>query len=75
MEQFRADVVFDFEADSLEAAGRKVRRLDEAARAVDFHLRHFRVEPRPHEPESSEPRPDEPESPSSSWTPYAPLDP
>ena len=64
MVPFRAEVVLDFEAESLETAGLDLRRLEVAARKVGFQLRTCRVEPRP---------PDHPED--GSWTPYAPLEP
>jgi hypothetical protein len=61
---FRAEVLLDFEAESIETAGRELRRLEVAAREVGFAFRTARVEPQP--PEDSD---------SSGWTPYAPLDP
>jgi hypothetical protein len=46
MGRFRAEVVFDFEAETLEGAGAELRRLADAAAEVGFHLRTGRVEPR-----------------------------
>jgi hypothetical protein len=55
VELFRAEVVFDFEADSLEAAGQHLRRLQEAAEAVGFELKNARVVPRPPEQSANSP--------------------
>ena len=63
MATFRAEVLLDFESESIETAGRDLRRLEVAAREVGFAFRTARVEPPPSE-----------EADSSGWTPYAPLD-
>lgn len=47
MPRFNAEVVFSFEAKSIEAAGPELRRLAVAARTVGFELERGRVEPRP----------------------------
>jgi predicted TIM-barrel fold metal-dependent hydrolase len=60
---FNAKVVFRFEAESVEAAGRELRRLARAAAAVGFELEQGRVEPRPADPEDGQ-----------DCTGYAPLD-
>ena len=60
---FRAEVMLDFEAESIETAGRELRRLEEAVREVGFAFRTARVEPQL--PEDRDP---------SGWTPYAPLE-
>jgi hypothetical protein len=60
---FRAHVAFQFESESLEAAGQALRRLQQAARAAGFELETGRVDPW------------EPDAPSGgSGTPYGPLD-
>jgi hypothetical protein len=59
---FRAEVVFRFEAESLEAAGSDLRRLQQAARDAGFESMSARVEP------------DEPEE-RIGGTPYAPIGP
>ena len=64
MPTFRAEVRLDFESESLELAGRELRRLADAAKEVGFEFRTARVDPKPS---------DEAES-LSGWTLYAPLD-
>jgi hypothetical protein len=59
---FRAEVVFRFEAESLETAGSDLRRLQQAARDAGFESMSARVEP------------DEPEE-HTGGTPYTPVDP
>jgi hypothetical protein len=63
MASFRADTVFRFESESLETAGRELRRLAVIARDAGFRLETARVEPS---------EPDDGEGPS--VTPYGPLD-
>jgi hypothetical protein len=63
MASFRADTVFRFESESLETAGRELRRLAVIARDAGFRLETARVEPS---------EPDDGEEPS--VTPYGPLD-
>jgi hypothetical protein len=46
MPAFNAEVVFRFEAESIEAAGAELRRLAQAAQTVGFELRQGRVESR-----------------------------
>jgi hypothetical protein len=62
---FRADTVFRFESESLEAAGRELRRLAVVARDAGFWLETARVEQSEAEDEGGNP----------SVTPYGPLDP
>ena len=64
MASFRADTVFRFESESLETAGRELRRLAVVARDAGFRLETARVEPS--EPDDGEEDP--------SVTPYGPLD-
>ena len=45
MPPFNAEVVFRFEAESIEAAGAELRRLALAAQSVGFELERGRVEP------------------------------
>jgi hypothetical protein len=60
---FKADVVFSFEAESIEAAGAELRRLARAAATIGFELEEGRVEPRPPHAKGDE-----------GWTGYGPLD-
>ena len=64
MPSFEAEVVFHFESQSIEAAGRELRQLHEAADEMGFQLTTARVKPRP---------PDAP--PAARGTSYAPLEP
>jgi hypothetical protein len=63
MLSFNAEVVFRFEAESLEAAGAELRRLALAGRTVGFELKRGRVEPRSTEAEEGD-----------GWTGYGLLD-
>jgi hypothetical protein len=45
MTRFNAEVIFGFEAESIEAAGADLRRRAVAARRVGFELESGRVEP------------------------------
>jgi len=63
MPSFNAEVVFRFEAESVEAAGAELKRLALAARTVGFELRRGRVEPRSTKAEEGD-----------GWTGYGPLD-
>jgi hypothetical protein len=60
---FNAEVVFRFEAESVEAAGAELRRLALAAATIGFELQEGRVEPRSPDAKEGE-----------GWTGYAPLD-
>lgn len=51
---FNAEVVFRFEAESVEAAGAELRRLALAARTVGFELQRGRIEPRSTDAEASD---------------------
>jgi hypothetical protein len=64
VELFVADVRLRFEAESVEAAGGALRRLQGLVRDAGFELSKAKVTP------SSEDEPD-----ASGWTGYAPLDP
>lgn len=61
MEAFFADVRLRFEAESLEAAGRALRRLQQVAQGAGFELREGKVTPAPEDEERSE-----------GWTGYGP---
>jgi hypothetical protein len=61
---FRAKVDFRFEAESLETAGRDLRRLQQVARDAGFELISGRVDP-----DGSDERD------RAGGTPYAPIDP
>ena len=63
MASFNAEVVFRFEAESIEAAGAELRRLARAAAAIGFELDAGRVEPRPPDAKGDE-----------GWTGYGPRD-
>lgn len=63
MPPFTAEVVFHFEAESVEAAGAELRRLALAAQRVGFELKQGRVEPRSENADEGD-----------GWTSYAPLD-
>jgi hypothetical protein len=60
--EFNAEVVFRFEAESVEAAGAEFRRLASAAATIGFELQQGRVEPTP--PDAKDDGP----------TSYAPID-
>jgi hypothetical protein len=64
MPPFNAEVLFHFDAESLEAAGADLRRLALAARTLGFEMQRGRVEP------GSTTDADEGDGPSS----YGPLD-
>jgi len=64
MASFAVEVVFEFDAESLETAGRELRRLSAVAQEAGFTLRTARVEPR---------SPDQLDR--TAGTSYAPLDP
>ena len=54
MEPFRVVATFAFEAETIEAAGREIRKLSEAAAAAGFSIQSAQVEPMPPEkPESA----------------------
>lgn len=63
MPRFNADVVFEFEAETVEAAGAELRRLALAARSAGFELKQGRVEPRSMDDDEGD-----------GWTSYGPLD-
>jgi hypothetical protein len=62
MSRLRAEAIFTFDAPSIEAGGRRLRELQEAARQVGFELR--RAEVQPDDPEDRD---------DDGWTPYAPT--
>ena len=61
MQRFRAEVVFTFEASGIEAGGRRLHELSNAAQAVGFELRSAEVHPDEHEGGDD-----------AGWTPFAP---
>lgn len=63
MASFNAEVVFRFEAESIEAAGALLRRLALTAATIGFELQEGHVEPRSPDAEGDE-----------GWTSYGPLD-
>jgi hypothetical protein len=63
MPPFTAEVVFRFEAESVEAAGAELRRLALAARTVGFELEQGRVEARSTGADEDD-----------GWSNYGPLD-
>jgi len=62
---FRAEVVFRFEAESLETAGRELRRLQLLVRDAGFELKSARVEPNESDQGAG----------SGGGIPYAPIEP
>jgi hypothetical protein len=60
---FNAEVVFRFEAESIEAAGTELRRLARTAATIGFQLEEGRVEPRSPDAKGDE-----------GWTNYGPFD-
>lgn len=64
MTSFRADTVFRFQSESLETAGRELRRLAVVARDAGFELETARVEQSEPDDDGKDP----------SVKPYGPLD-
>jgi len=59
---FIAHVEFRFEADNVEAGGRRLRDLSTAARSVGFEMKRGQVEPAPLTPDPN----------TGGWTEYGP---